>query len=222
MIHNVIFDLDGTLLDTREGILESVKHAAETLGYPPLEQDVLLTFVGPPIQQSFMTHYGCDAAAAQRAAEIFRAYYKDKALLKARPYKGIYTLCERLKQRGVRMAVATYKREDYALSLLHHFRFDDYCAVMHGADGENKLKKRDIVRLCMKELGAAPNDTVLVGDTAHDAVGAAEAGVGFLAVTYGFGFQDESELKEFASVGAARTPMEVADILLLAEETGAD
>ena len=212
MIKNVIFDLDGTLLDTREGIVESVRHAANALGYRELPYAELLTFVGPPIQQSFIDHYGCDAETAQRAADIFRDYYKTAALLKATPYEGIFDLCGELKKRGIRMAVATYKREDYALILLKHFRFDDYCDPMHGADGQNKLKKRDIVQLCMEEMGASPDDTVLIGDTEHDAKGAREAGIHFLAVTYGFGFRTAAEAGE--CLGAVGTPMEIADCLL--------
>ncbi len=216
MIKNVIFDLDGTLLDTREGIIESVKHAAEVLGYPERSYEELLTFVGPPIQQSFMDHYGCDKETAQQAANIFRDYYKTTALLKAEPYEGIYELCEELKNSGIRMAVATYKREDYALVLLKHFHFDHYCDPMHGADGENKLKKRDIVRMCMDEMGATTDDCVLIGDTDHDKAGAAEAGIGFIGVTYGFGFHSAADVGDHSAT--AETPMEILNALQCAGE----
>lgn len=212
MIKNVIFDLDGTLLDTRGGIIESVKHAATVLGYRELSYSELLTFVGPPIQQSFMEHYRCDRENAQKAADLFREYYKSVALIKAAPYEGIYKLCEDFKKHGVRMAVATYKREDYALTLLRHFQFDKYCDPMHGADGENKLKKKDIVKLCMDEMDAALDNTVLIGDTEHDEIGAKEVGIGFLAVTYGFGFRKAEEVDE--CIGVAETPMQISEILL--------
>ena len=212
MIQNVIFDLDGTLLDTSEGIVESVKYAAKQLGYPELPYEALLMFVGPPIQQSFMDHYGCDKQTAQKAADIFREYYKTKALLKAAPYEGIYELCGALKTAGIKMAVATYKREDYALILLKHFCFDRYCEPMHGADGENKLKKKDIVLMCMEEMNANKEKTVLIGDTDHDKRGAIEAGVKFIAVTYGFGFRKAENVGD--CLGVVQTPMEIAEILL--------
>lgn len=215
MIKQVIFDLDGTLLDTREGILESVRCAAHALGYGELSHETLLTFVGPPLRQSFMTHYGCTPEGAQRAVKIFRDCYGQGALLKAQPYEGIYELCGELKRRGISMAVATYKPEDFALPLLRHFRFDEYCGVMHGADRENKLSKRDIIELCMEEMGAAQQETILVGDTEHDAAGAAEAGIAFLAVTYGFGFRSREDVRRYPCLGVARTPMEIADILSL-------
>ena len=213
MIKNVIFDLDGTLLDTSEGILDSVRYTIAALSYSELPYDELLTFVGPPIQQSFMEHFGCNAETAQRAADIFRNYYKDTALLRAVPYEGVYDLCDELKRRGMKLAVATYKREDYALTLLKHFQFNTYCSPMHGADGNNKLKKKDIVQMCMLEMDAKPDNTVLVGDTEHDAAGAIEAGVAFLAVTYGFGFRDGVDLKGLNYIGIADKPKTVADIL---------
>ncbi len=214
-IKNVIFDLDGTLLDTTEGILESVLYAAEQERYPELPREKMLQFIGPPIQHSFMKYYGADAISAQRAADVFRTYYKEKALLKAIPYPGIGNLCETLKKKGFRLAVATYKREDYALTLLKHFKFDRWCNPMHGADDFNKLKKEDIIRICMKEMDATIQDTVLVGDTDHDAKGAAMAGIPFLAVTYGFGYRLGSTIQtETQLLGIADTPMQIAEILL--------
>ncbi len=211
---NVIFDLDGTLLNTKEGILESVKYTAGEMGYGELPYETLLTFVGPPIQLSFMRHYGCDRETAQKAANIFRDYYKNTALLLAEPYEGIYDLCRVLKEHGVRMAVATYKREDYALTLLKHFGFDRYCDPIHGADNNNVLKKEDIIRMCQEEMGASNYDSVLIGDTDNDAKGAATAGTPFIAVTYGFGFRTKEDAAEYPCAGVAATPMEIAEIIL--------
>lgn len=216
-IRFVIFDLDGTLLDTTDGILESAEYAAKELGYPALPRETMLQFIGPPIQRSFMVHYGADEAAAQEAANIFREYYKTKALLKAAPYEGIYRLCETLGQNGVRMAVATYKREDYALELLKHFSFDRYCDPMHGADNLNVLKKEDILRMCIREMGARDEECALVGDTEHDALGALKAGVPFIAVTYGFGYRPGETVRTDARLlGVADRPEQVADIVLQA------
>ena len=214
MIKNVIFDLDGTLLDTREGVIESAKYAARQMGYDELPYETMLSFVGPPIQNSFMKHYGCDQELAQKATNIFREYYKNTALLLAEPYEGIYDLCRVLKEHGVKMSVATYKREDYALSLLRHFDFHKYCDPMHGADNNNVLKKEDIVRMCQEEMGASKEDSVLIGDTDNDAKGAVKANTHFIAVTYGFGFRNEDDVDEYPHIGVASTPMEVAEIIL--------
>ena len=214
MIWNAIFDLDGTLLDTREGIIESVKFAISELEYDKLSYKELLTFVGPPIQQSFINHYGCSKETAQKAADIFREYYKTTALLKAKPYDGIYVLCELLKKHNIRMAVATYKREDYALQLLNHFRFNEFCNPMCGGDNTNQLKKEDIVRRCQKEMMASPDECVLIGDTLNDALGAMRAETPFIAVTYGFGFQNPDEISAYPNIGIARNPIEIANFIL--------
>jgi len=214
-IRNVIFDLDGTLLDTTEGILESAAYAAKQLGYPELPRETMLKFIGPPIQRSFTEHYGATAEQAQAAANVFREYYKTQALLKARPYDGIFALCETLQGNGIRMAVATYKREDYAVELLKHFGFDRYCDPMHGADNNNVLKKEDIVDLCMREMGAGKAECVLIGDTEHDAAGALKAGIPFLAVTYGFGYKAGGDVQmQGTLLGVADTPEEAGRIIL--------
>ena len=213
-IKNIVFDLDGTLLDTTEGILESVRFAAKQLGFDDLPYSTLLRFVGPPIQNSFIEYYSCDNITAQRAADIFRDYYKNKALLKAKPYDGIFDLCEYLKKAGIKMSVATYKREDYALTLLRHFGFDKYCNPIHGADNNNILKKADIINMCLKESGESPEESVLIGDTEHDAIGAKNAGTNFIAVTYGFGFSNISDVKPYPYIGIAHSPYEIEEIVL--------
>lgn len=185
----VIFDVDGTLLDTTDGVIESAVYAAKSFGYPELPYETMLKFVGPPIQESFIKHYGFSVSDAQKAANVFRSYYKDNALLKATPYKGIFDVCKFLQKSNVKQAVATYKREDYALTLLHHFSFDAYLDVIHGADNNNVLTKSDIIKLCISDMGYKENECVLIGDTLHDANGAAESGIDFIAVTYGFGFK---------------------------------
>jgi len=189
MIKAVLFDLDGTLLDTSEGIMDSVRYTIAQLGYAPLPSDTILKFVGPPIQNSLITYVGLTAEEAQTGANIFRNYYKSEALFKAQLYSGIIDVLAMLKNNGVKIGVATYKREDYAIDILEHFGIASYCDVMHGADNENKLTKADIVEMCISEMGEDKASVVLIGDTDHDAKGAQDAGVGFIAVTWGFGYK---------------------------------
>ena len=219
-VHTVIFDLDGTLLDTTEGVVESARFAIKAMGFNEPTYDTLLKFVGPPIQNSFMNHFGCDENTAQKAANIFRDYYKNEALLRAVPYDGIFKLCDELKTRGKKLAVATYKREDYALSLLHHFGFEDFCDSMHGADNENVLKKSDIVSMCMRETGSKHSNTVLVGDTIHDALGAERAGIFFIGVTYGFGFSRAEDLCGYSNSMAANNPHDILQVIEQLEKQG--
>lgn len=189
MIKAVLFDLDGTLLDTSEGILASVKYTIDKMGLV-LPSDVNTDFfIGPPIQMSLQKCFGLDANEAQKGANIFRDYYKTEALYLAKPYEGIFDVLKTLKDNRVKIGVATYKREDYAIDILRHFQISDYCDAMCGADNNNILTKSDIIRNCCKTLDVTPQESLYVGDTEHDAKGASEAGLPFVAVTWGFGFK---------------------------------
>lgn len=213
MIEAVLFDLDGTLLNTTEGVLESALYAAQKLGYPELLYETMLTFVGPPIQQSFMKWYGCTAEKAQEAANVFRSYYKENALFKAELYPGIIDLLNELKLRGIKIGVATYKREDYAISILEHFGIAPFCQTMHGADNFNKLTKADIVNICIQELSSQKDGVVLIGDTEHDAKGAAEAGIPFFGVTFGFGFHSPQDIDVYPNIGYADNAKDIIKVI---------
>lgn len=209
----VLFDLDGTLLDTTEGVLESAIYAAKKIGYKELAYEQMLSFVGPPIQNSFMKHYGCSVEIAQEAANLFRSYYKENALFKAKLYPGMIEVLKKMKGQGVKMGVATYKREDYAISILEHFGIAPFCLSMHGADNYNKLTKADIVNLCINEMTSHREDVILVGDTEHDALGAKNAGVDFLGVTYGFGFKSEADVNDYPNIGVAENTYDILKYL---------
>lgn len=209
----VLFDLDGTLLDTTVGVIESAQYAAKMMGYSNLSYTKWLTFVGPPIQSSFIKYFGCTREEAQKAANIFRDYYKRVALFKATPYDGIFEVCEVLKQRNIEIAVATYKREDYAVKLLCHFGFDKYCKFMHGADNNNILTKTDIINLCISEMEVSKEYCVLIGDTDYDARGAVQVGISFIGVTYGFGYKKKTSIVSDMCIGMVDSPIEILNFI---------
>lgn len=189
----IIFDLDGTLLDTAKGVLSSVCYTTQVMGYPPLSEKVMRTFIGPPVKRSLIAAYHLDEEEANRATEVFRNRYKDHDLLKARPYDGIMELLANLKQRGYLVGVATLKRDDYAHTLLEHFGIDRYCDAICGSDFASKMLKIDVLNNCLREMALSAGEAVLIGDTLSDGTGAALAGVDLIAVTYGFGFQSAEE-----------------------------
>lgn len=205
-----VFDVDGTLLDTTEGVLAAVKYAIEEKKLEPIADEQLLTFIGPPIQDSFARVYGLEGSILQELATTFRNRYKDVELLKAKPYEGIYEVFEELDKRGVKLAVATYKRQDYAEEILKHFGFDKYTNILYGADHENKLKKVDIIRKCMNDLGVSDfSRAVMIGDSSHDAIGAEQIGMDFIGVTYGFDFKKSEDVSKFPSIGSADKAIEL-------------
>ena len=188
----VIFDLDGTLMDTSAGILMSVKDTIKEFNMPELNEDQIKSFIGPPIQWSFEAQYKISSKEAQRMADTFRELYSTKHLLCAMPYPGIYELLKALVDKGIRLAVATYKREDYAIRLLKHYHFDEYIDIMYGGDNDGNLKKRDIIQKCIDASGIKNMEQiVMVGDTIHDANGADALGMSFIGVSYGFGFNED-------------------------------
>ncbi len=212
-----VFDLDGTLLDTAEGVLSAVKYTIDKMGFEPLDEEKLNTFIGPPIQKSFAEYYGLEGDIIQEIAGIFRNRYKDVDLLLATPYEGIFECFSTLKKNGTEPVVATYKREDYALTLLKHFGFDKYTDKMFGGDHENKLKKSDIIELALKAAGLEPHEygsAVMIGDTDNDAIGAKELGIPFVGVTYGFGFKTHEDVYKFPAIGAADTTEELTKLIL--------
>ena len=211
----VIFDLDGTLLDTAEGIYRSVGYVIEKLNLTSPTPEVMRTFIGPPMQHSFARIYGLDKDAADRAAAMFRDRYKEDDILLAAPYEGIYETLEALGEAGIKTAVATYKRQDYAEKILVHFGFDRICDAMCGSDFEGKLTKKDIIDNAIKAVTSSEDArVVMVGDSDNDAIGAAERGVDFIAVTYGFGFADSTAAAEFENIGTASTPKDILRFVL--------
>ncbi len=209
MIKNVIFDLDGTLLDTSAGIIESIQYTVDKMGSSPLSHEQMLSFIGPSLQRSFADVCGYDENEVMRAVELFRERYSSGAMYNAAPYEGILSLCKRLRDDGIAVAVATNKKEDLARKVLSHFGFDKYCRPIHGADPNAHLKKSDIILLCMGEMNAASEETVMVGDTMGDAKGAREAGIAFLPVSYGFGDFDGMDLTEYHCAGIASSPADI-------------
>ena len=200
---SIIFDLDGTLLDTSLGIIEAIEYVVKKMGLKEIKDNELDSFIGPPIQNSLISHFGLTNEEAQIGADLFRNYYKDYSLLRATPYEGIYELMNFFENNNIIVGVATYKREDYAIRLLNEFGFNRYCKVMHGADNFNKMSKSDIIELCIKEMSCNKNETLYVGDTENDYASARLCNIDFVGVTYGFGFKKNNKY-QFKTVNSCR------------------
>lgn len=188
----IIFDLDGTLLDTSEGIKNSIRYVADYMNLPQLEDNNLATFIGPPIYESLKKWYGLDESNVKTATELFRNIYSTKFLFQATVYDGIPGVLNYLKAKGYLLGVATNKRYDYVNPLLDKFNLLSYFNEVQGTDFENILKKSDVIRNCIKNMGVEDNDyACMIGDTLQDYNGAMDMGVDFLGVCYGFGFSRE-------------------------------
>lgn len=197
----VLFDLDGTLLDTSKGILDSFFYVIEKLGYPQVSQYEVKAMIGTPVQKWFEKLYGVSSDEAQYAAELLREHNLKYSKTNTIVYPGVYEVFEELVKKDIKIAVATYKREDCALSLLQYFGMSKYCNSIRGADNCNKLKKVDIINMCLEEMTVNRENTIFVGDTSLDAQSAFDAGIQFIGVTYGIGFNSSEEIKKYPHLG---------------------
>ena len=205
-IKTVLWDVDGTLLNTREGLTSAYRHTIEQCHLPAKTDEELGSFIGSTPQTIFMTHFGLNEEDAQHAADIFRERYKSHDLFKASLYPGVEDMLSSLDKAGIQQAIATNKRQDYATEICELFGLDDYRSPIIGANNENKLTKTDLIKKCLEELGIFdPSTVVMIGDTEGDKQAAEEAGVKFIRVNYGYGFQNV--------LGYANSPEEIPELL---------
>jgi phosphoglycolate phosphatase len=185
----VIFDLDGTLMNTSPGIFASANRSMEQLGLQP-EDDVkqLSKFIGPPIVQCFKRAFNLEDSLIGQAVDNYRVEYALHGQYNAIEYPQIRETLVQLQSKGYLLAVGTLKHEEIATNMMKYFDFAPFFSSIRGADMDSKLSKADIIGKVLEDLQIAPCDAVLVGDTLHDLEGARTAGVGFIAVDYGFGF----------------------------------
>lgn len=186
----IIFDLDGTLLDTSPGIFNSVRFAIQQMGLPPISDDRLREFVGPPPTQMYQQVFGIAEADAAKATAYHRQYSKEKAIHEASVYPGMLQTLSCLKERGYRLAVATLKGQQIAEMVLQLYGLAEYFDAIVGMDPAETFTKCKTIQLAM-ELTHTTGNALMVGDSEYDAVGAAEAGVDFVGAVYGFGISNE-------------------------------
>lgn len=213
MYKNILFDLDGTLLDTTSGVTMAIRKTLQTLHCDILSDEILKNFVGPPMQESFEKYLKCDKNEALKNANIFREIYKNY-LHEAKPYDGILMLLKELESRKIKIAIATNKSHNNAINILEKFGILKYCHFVMGSDLEGKLTKIDIVNICLKELGAHPQDSVLIGDSIVDSDGALENHIDFIAVLYGFGFKSTNDLQGIKHVAYFKDVLAMSKFLL--------
>ena len=185
----IIFDLDGTLLDTSQGIYNSVRYAEEKMGFPKVPEFRLPEFVGPPPKFMYQKVYNVSEEIALQAAKYHREYGREKAIYEAKTYPGIRELLETIKKRGYNLAIATLKSQSIAEHIIAIHNLSSYFDCVVGMDVNESLSKNDTIRIAMGKTNS--KHVVLVGDSIYDYEGAQEASVDFIGVLYGFGLKSE-------------------------------
>ena len=208
----VIFDLDGTLTRSEEGIWNCVKYAAEKLGFPEPDAPTLRKFIGPPLGYSFREYMGMDAAMADKAVETYRERYNVVGLFENRVFPGIRRLLRTLKQEGWYIGVATGKPQKTSERVIAHFGLDKFISKICGPTGDHRADKIDLIKNALPEgWDASTDDIWMVGDRKFDVEGAIGAGVKSIGVGYGYG--SEEELRTSGCTQYCATVEDVIDFL---------
>jgi phosphoglycolate phosphatase len=186
MYNMVIFDLDGTLLDTSPGIYGSVRFAEQVLGLEPVDNSILYQFAGPPPKEMYKKIYGLSEMSAMEAVNAHRKYGMEKAIYEASVYAGMEDTLKMLRLNGMKLAVATLKQQKIAESVLENFHIYHYFDAIVGMDEAESLTKKETIEKVIEYMGGS--NAVMVGDSEYDYIGASAANVDFIGVLYGFGF----------------------------------
>ncbi|MEY8347174.1 HAD family hydrolase [Bacillus cereus] len=191
-----LFDLDGTLTDPKEGIINSVLYALRKMGIDEPNQEELESFIGPPIQHSFADRYEMDEKQVEQAVTYFREYLKKSGLLENKVYEMIPCILQELKDEKKRLFVATSKPTIFAKQVLEHFNLIHFFEEIVGSNLDGtRIKKDEIIEYILHTNPELQREeVVMIGDRKHDMIGAKCNGIDSIGVLYGYG--SEEELKE--------------------------
>ena len=205
----ILFDLDGTLTDSGEGIINCATLALEHFGLPVPDRTAMRVFVGPPLDETFVK-FGVPKDRAQEAITVFRSRYTTVGKFENFPYPGIAEMLQKLHANGHRLFVATSKPEIMAVEILEKFGLAQYFEQICGAtlDG-SRSKKEDVISYLLAKTGS--NDAaIMVGDTAFDVIGAAAHGIPAIGVSWGYG-----KTQDMINAGAISIAETVDELLTL-------
>lgn len=193
----ILFDLDGTLTDSGEGIMNCAAYTLTHYGIEVPPEEELRTFVGPPLTETF-ARFGVPLDQVEEAIRIYRSRYIPIGKFENHPYPGIRELLEKLNAEGYPLYVATSKPEGTSIEILEHFDLARYFKKICGAATDlSRNTKESVIAYLLKECGTQ-EDVVMVGDTAYDVIGAKAHGIPTIGVSWGYGL-----VEDMKSAGAA-------------------
>ena len=206
-----LFDLDGTLTDSQEGIINSVKNALSHFGITAKEPTELRKFIGPPLKESFSKIYGFSEEETLTAIVKYREYFAETGIFENKVYEGIPELLKKLREEGKTLGVATSKPEVFAKRILEKFEIMEYFEFIAGSELDGaRSRKSEVINYALDNLDPLRSKVcVMIGDREHDVIGAKEAGVQSVGVAYGYG-----SYNELKSAGAKTIADSVEDLFL--------
>ena len=214
---NILFDFDGTLVDTGPGIMNATRYSLKTYGIDEDDPDNLRRFVGPPLAEAFAEHYGFSPEKSVEAVLRFRDYYLDSGNKECELYPGIADMLSALRADGRRLIVATGKPEELALKIALRFEIADYFEIIRGAyvddEGEHRTCKQEIIESIFDDLDITDiSSCIMIGDRANDITGAHRSGIKAIGALWGYGSE-----KELCGAGAdytAAAPQQISDMII--------
>ena len=205
----ILFDLDGTLTDSGEGIINCAILALEHFGLPVPTREEMRVFVGPPLHESFIRH-GVPADKADEAIKVYRSRYIPIGAYENTPYPGIRELLEQLKAEGHKLYVATSKPEEMSIKILEHFDLAQYFDRICGATMDISRSSKEAVIAYLLEQNGRTNNMIMVGDTKFDIIGAKAHGIPAIGVSWGYG-----KVEDMVAAGAAGIADSMEELLAL-------
>lgn len=207
---SILFDLDGTLTDSGEGIINCASLALEHFGLPVPSREAMRVFVGPPLSETFQK-FGVPADKVDEAIAVYRSRYIPIGKFENTPYPGIRELLETLQQHGHKLYVATSKPEGMSVDILEHFDLAKYFIRICGAAMDmSRNSKEAVIAYLIQECGEDAN-TIMVGDTTFDVIGSKAHGIPCIGVSWGYG--NASDLMDAGAVAVADSTEELLALL---------
>lgn len=216
MYQYLLFDLDGTLTDSQEGITKCVQYALHSFGVEEPDLEKLKPFIGPPLIDSFVEYYGWTRDQAKAGTQKYRERFEIRGMFENRVYEGIPKTLEMLRQHGKHLVIASSKPEKYVKTILEHFDLGKYFSEVVGASmDEQRNSKAEVIREAFCRLGISEekkSQALMIGDRRHDVEGAKLCGIDCLGVYYGFA--DPGELEKAGARYIVHTVAEMEELLL--------
>lgn len=183
----LLFDLDGTVTDSSEGIINSIIYALEKMDVTITDKEVLKKFVGPPLMDSYKKYFGFTQKEAELGLRLFREYFAEKGIYENRLFDGMKSLLEDLFTNGYQLVLATSKPDLYANRILEHFDIKKYFTHISACPmDEANTTKLDVIKSALEMTDIKnKNEILMIGDTTFDITGARICGVDSLGVLYG-------------------------------------
>ena len=213
----VLFDLDGTVSASAEGIRISLEYALDTLKVPKPNLDDYTLYIGPPLIDTFRNLCGLDEETSEKGAAFYRAYYDKEGKYRNKVYSGIKEVVTTLRENGIKTAICTSKQKPVADGVAELLGITDWFDEIVGSTLDNTIKdKKDLIPYALSKLGgnidSDRKQTLMLGDSRFDAIGARLCGVDFIGVSYGYGSVDE--MNGQGAIAIVNSPEEILKYII--------